>query len=739
MNRRTFNKLVSAGGLARFGSGLNLSAGQSSPAATEKREVKWPTETYRRLLIDMHVPDWDGLLANFDPADYVNTIARAGFQALMQYANSHVGLSLWRTAIGQMDAGMKGRDYFGEVMAECRRQGLHAIAYYSLIFDDWAYQEHPEWRILPEDGEDPIMFSRMGTVCPNSLYRDHALACLRELVKNYDFEAIFLDMTFWPAVCYCPYCTARFRQEHNKEPPRTVNWNDPLWRSFQNSREQWLLEFAKAITRTIKQTRSISVYHNFGPVFAPWQYGVPLEQREASDFCSGDFNGEPAKFSLICKTFGSLTPNRPFEVMTSRTTTLTDFETTKSPESLLIETLFATIHSSAYLLIDAIKPDGTLNHRAYEYMGQVSAQHEPYERFLGGEMLADVAIYYDKGSMYDPRQNGLRVAEAVSVEAYGGIRKNAFHLPRVDPPHMEAVLGATRILREAHIPFGVVTNATLDQLPQYRAAMLPSVLNMTAEQAERLREFVKDGGFLYVSGPSSLDQFDAIDSRLEDVLGVHSIKSCGAVQSYLTPTDSELLKVSWPQENITFPGRMVQAQALAGTEVLATVTLPFVEPERGYTIGTRFAQIWSNPPATTPGKDPGIVINSFGKGKTVWVAAPIESRTETVYARIVSHLIRRLLSGPYHFEVDTHPSVEMTLFQQAEKRRLLVSLLNAQVLTPTIPVGATVRVQLPAQCKPKRVLALPAQKEMLFKEAGPYVEFVIPPFKVLAMASVEYE
>jgi len=122
MNRRTFNKLVSAGGLARFGSGLNLSAGQSSPAATEKREVKWPTETYRRLLIDMHVPDWDGLLANFDPADYVNTIARAGFQALMQYANSHVGLSLWRTAIGQMDAGMKGRDYFGEVIARASTQ-----------------------------------------------------------------------------------------------------------------------------------------------------------------------------------------------------------------------------------------------------------------------------------------------------------------------------------------------------------------------------------------------------------------------------------------------------------------------------------------------------------------------------------------------------------------------------------------------------------------------------------------
>jgi hypothetical protein len=351
-----------------------------------------------------------------------------------------------------------------------------------------------------------------------------------------------------------------------------------------------------------------------------------------------------------------------------------------------------------------------------------------------------VAIYYDKDSMYDPQENGMRVADVAPVEAFGGIGKNAFQpLPRKDPPHMDAVLGATRILREAHIPFGVVTNATLDQLSQYRAVMLPSVLGMTAEQADRFRQFVQDGGVLYASGPSVLDRLDEIDARLGDILGVHSVKPFGVVQSYLTPTDSELLKVVWPQENITYPGPLVQAQALPGTQVLARATMPMVEARRGYTIGTRFAQMWSNPPAATPGNDPGIVINSLGKGKTVWVAAPIESRTEAVYARVVSHLLHRLLPAPYHFEVDTHRAVEMTLFHQAEKQRMLVSLLNAQPQTPTIPVGATVRVFLPAPRKPKRVVQLPDRKEMAFEKTGPYVQFVVPSFKVLAMVVVEYD
>ena len=740
MDRRTFNKLLSAGGLARFGSGLNLSAGQSSPAATEKRKVKWPTETYRRLLIDMHVPDWDNLLTEFNAADYVGAIARGGFQALMQDACSTVGLALWRTRVGQMHAGMKGRDFFGEVMTECRRHGLHRIAYYCLIMDNWAYQNHPDWRMLPEEGYDPELFSRTSNVCPNSPYRDYVLACLRELVGNYDFEGIFLDITLWPAVCYCDHCTARFRLECRAEPPRIVNWNDPTWRNFHKAREKWMLEFAMAATQAIKDTRAVSVYHQYGSIFGPWHNGVGMEQRQASDFCSGDIYGDPTQFSLVCKTYYGLTPHRPFEVMTSRATSLNDFETAKPLENLQMESLYPAIHAGSTILIDAIKPMGTLNNQAYDYMHQVNALHATYEPFLGGEMLADVAIYLDKESMYNPGDNGLHVSEVAPAFGFGGPRKNSFDPPPpASLPHFEAVMGATRILREAHISFGVVTNVTLDQLSRYRAVIIPSALEMAADNAEYFRHYVQEGGLLYTSGPSSLDQFDSLGSGLQDVLGIRYLKSAGSVTTYLTPNDEALRKLIWPQENVTFPGRMIQGEALAGAEVLATVTLPFVDPHVGIAIGTHFAQLWSNPPAAKPGGDPGLVVNSLGKGKSIWVAAPIESRPDEVYAKIVAHLIRRYLPGPYQFEVDAHPSVEATLFHQADKRRLVVSLLNTQTKTPKIPVGATVRVLLPAKCKPRKVLDLPSQKEIPFEGAGLYVQFIVPPIKVLAMASVEYQ
>jgi hypothetical protein len=79
-------------------------------------------KTCRRLLIDMHVPDWDALLTEFNAADYVGSIARGGFQALMQDASSTVGLALWRTRVRPMHAGKKSRDDGRRVAMNVRRR-----------------------------------------------------------------------------------------------------------------------------------------------------------------------------------------------------------------------------------------------------------------------------------------------------------------------------------------------------------------------------------------------------------------------------------------------------------------------------------------------------------------------------------------------------------------------------------------------------------------------------------------
>ncbi len=690
---------------------------------------KWPDQVFRRLLIDTHIPDWDpAFLSRLDPVGYVDCIAQAGFQSLMQYTNSCVGLCLWRTEVGQMHANLKGRDLFGEIINECRRLGLHTVAYFIVIFDNWAFEKYPAWRILPEQGGDGMLQGRQGLVCPNTPYRDYTFACLREIVGNYPIEGVFIDMTFWPHVCYCPYCTTRYREEYKKEPPRKVDWDDPNWRNFQKARERWMLEFAQALTDTIKKTRPITVNHQFSVIFHDWTTGQPLEIYQASDYLCGDFYGGPTQFSMVCKAYTGLTRTRPFEYATSCTSNLQDEVTIKPMESLRVEACVATLHSAAQLIIDPIHPDGTLDPALYDLLGKLNRERAAYEPFLGGELQADVAIYYDKESMYE------------SSEGPPGSRAGS-GFQRANFPHRDAMMGAGSILREAHIPFGLVTNAKLSQLKNYRAVIVPYVLEMTAEQASQFAQFVNEGGVLYASGPSSLDRLDREGPRylLEEVLGVRYQGKLGTRVSYLTPKDEELRKVIWPQDQLTYMGPMIQAEAMNVAKVLATVTLPWVAPELGRSIGSQFASIHSNPPAPTPGANPAVVMNSYGKGKAIWVAAPIEASSNMVNARVMVNLLKRTLPGPYKFEVETHPSVEMTLFHQAEKKRLLAGLLNLQEQLPLIPVGATVRVQVPSGQQVSAVLHLPDRKAIATQAVGPYVQFRLEPFEALAMALIEYQ
>jgi len=749
MDRRKFNELLC---LSALGTAVRPIEAHGSLAPLGEALAplpQWPSQTYRRSLVDMHVPDWDPtLLAKFDAADFVKTIADAGFQSVMPYANSSVGLCLWDTRIGQKHRNMKGRDYFGEIMQERKRHGLRAVTYYCVVFDNWAYEYHPEWRIVPDEGSIPSHPQRYGFACPNTPYREHTLACLRELVGKYDFDGIFIDMTLWPDVCYCTHCIEKFRSEAGVEPPRIVDWDDPTWRKFQAARQRWMLEFAQDITHAIKETRPITVTHQYSSILHHWRFGAPLELRDAMDYACGDFYGGPAQHSLVCKTFHGLSLKRPIEFMTSRTRDLRDHSTTKPLEEIRLESLVAPLHSAAFMMIDAINVDGTINHGLYNFLSELNVERAPYEPFLGGDLLADVAIYFDKESVYNPNEQKMRVGELRELE---------------NNPHLDAVVGLARILRESHIPFGVVTNATLDQLANYRAVLLPTVFEMTAQQAEQFRAFVHAGGVLYSSGPSSLDRFNASGPRflLEDVFGVRYLgKLGGSVEkaeggagkseagevtseawrsswTYLSPQDEALKKLLSPQTELSYAGPMVKVAALPGADVLATVTLPFVPPALGRPIGSHFGAIHSNPPNPTPGTDPGIVSNSFGKGKAIWVAAPIEIGAEAVNARLVTALVKRGLPAPYYFEVETHPSVEMTLFHQKEKKRLLVGLLTMQDELPAFPVGARARVQSPG--KVTAVLQLPDLKPLKFNAGTPYVQFDLEPFTSLSMVMVEYE
>ena len=237
----------------------------------------WYRRSYRRNLVDMHVDDWDAsFLSRLDPVEYVRLLQRANVRSAMVYANSHVGLCYWPTASGHMHAGIRGRDVFGEIVTRAKRAGLDVVAYYSLIFNNRACENHPDWQIRDVDGRPsrdyPGRLGRYGTVCPNNAgYRAFVEAQVAELLPRYEVDGIFFDMCFWPACCYCDACKERYAREAGADIPTVIDWTDSTWIAFQRAREAWIGEFGLFARRLADRLLpGISVEHNSSPYTGGW-------------------------------------------------------------------------------------------------------------------------------------------------------------------------------------------------------------------------------------------------------------------------------------------------------------------------------------------------------------------------------------------------------------------------------------------------------------------------------------
>ena len=104
------------------------------------------------------------------------------------------------------------------------KKGIIPRAYYTVVYQRHAARGNPDWRVSQIEGAQS--YRRSWYCCPNSLtYRDFAKAQIREIC-DYDIDALFIDMTFWPGICVCHNCRDRFLKESGREFPQTVDWDE---------------------------------------------------------------------------------------------------------------------------------------------------------------------------------------------------------------------------------------------------------------------------------------------------------------------------------------------------------------------------------------------------------------------------------------------------------------------------------------------------------------------------------
>lgn len=726
VNRREF--------LRRTGRGAAMLAALPSVPSTAASEVvrsgrlgsqprdgdgRWYERAWRRAVIDMHIPDWDPrFLADFDADRYVEALVRSRAQSIVCYAHSHVGLFNYPTQVGRQHAGLRGRDFVAEMIERCHRRDIAVVLYTSLIHDRWAFDQHPEWRGKHARGFEFGTDSRYGIVCPNSPYREYVRAWVREMSERFEFEGIRFDMTFWVGVCYCDDCARRWADEVGGELPRTVDWTDPRWVAFQRKREEWLADFADIATSAVRSLRpDATVEHQSSTYPLGWSNGVSHPLVSRNDFLQGDFYGDALQGSFVRKLLSELTPRRPFGYETSFSTELRDHTGKKSEALLDAKAAAAIADGAAFVFIDAMDPAGTVNFGVHERMGRVFDRLMPFFGELGGERVADVAIYYSLDSKFDMRESGRLVAEVGNADT-----------------HTPSAMKVARRLISHHLPYTVITRKQIGDLRRYRVVILANVHHLSAEEVMALRDYVFRGGALYASGGTSLVDTRgerAADFRLAEVFGVSLRKADWSDREhYLTPTEEGAADFEgWDRAHPPFvKGCGFEVEARTGARVLATTTLPWPAPDP-----TRFSSIHSNPPWVATDR-PEVVLHKYGQGKVIYCASLLEE-VEGLGDTLV-RLIRRLLPAPT-FEADAPGSVEVTLFHQPERRRHLLGLVSFQPELPNIPVY-DVRVRVRLERRIRRVEQLPDGRALALRRRGPVTEFVVPRLETLAMIALRH-
>jgi len=664
----------------------------------------WYKNSYRRHLLDMHINDWNKevFFRDFSPEDYCNNLKAANIDAAMIYLQSHVGYCYFPSKVGHTHSAFAAKpDTMRRLVELCHQNGIKVTAYYSINYNNIEAEAHPEWAAKYRSAEEEMEFggSRYGVCCPNNHeYIDFVKAQIKELLEYADFDGLFFDMPFWRYVCHCEHCKKKWKAVYDCAMP--IEKDTPEWDNFIALKEVWTDEYIGELTASVKSIRpDIVLYYNYACSLLPADEFIGSEViNKYQDFASGDIYRGMITQSFGCKFFDTVTKNKPFEYMTGRCDPgLACHTVTKSDDKLKLAAFLTVAHHGANFFIDAIDPKGTMDRRFYNKLGEVYSEAEKYEPYMAdGELIADVGLFY-------------------CLEGRGMNAQSEF-------AHYNATLTTSKNLIRKKIPFGVFSQATVDQITKYKALIMANPKFLNDNTVNAVKKYVENGGILYFSGSDE-------PKLLKEFLNTEVLDTTYSDYTYLAPKPEyeKLLGDFNAEYPLACQSKLPIIKKVADAEVLATITLPYIKADDP----DAFASIHSNPPGT-PTNHQGIVIKNYGKGKVIWSAFGLEAKTIKAYREILVNLLNYAGLGDLSVTAKASPSVEVVAFKNPDSITL-----SAVYITDDEDTEIQSPFEIKVKCEnAKSVKLLPNGEEISFEQEGEYITFKTKELNIFDMYEI---
>lgn len=596
--------------------------------------MKFPEFPMRQVHLDFHTsPDIPDVGADWDADLFIHTLTEARVNSITVFAKCHHGMNYYPTKIGPVHPALKF-DLLGEQVEACHRAGIRCPIYVSVGWDESAAARHPEWRQLAADGKlvgaGPLE-PGWKLMCVNNTYSDELIAQTEELMSLYDCDGFFYDiLTYSPTGCICSNCLAEFRRE-GLDPSNAAHR-----RAHNNLVARRFMERMSSAIRAKLPDGGIFYNSRWGVIFQDEsQY---YSQVEIESLPTGGWGyGFYPLWSRYGRNFGL-----PMLGMTGRFhRTWADWGGLKHPDALRFECGGILATGGAISVGDQMHPRGRLNKAVYKVIGEAFRDVEAVEKYcIGAQAVAEVALLILDADL-DRAQDG----------SNGG-----------------PIQGAAKVLLELHAQFDVITPRQGD-FGKYKVLIVADRGSATPEIAQRLKQYVAQGGKLLLTHEATLDAQRG-NFALADEMGVDYVGAASSVPDYFQITDSALQgPVTQPDFPYSFyDGPSVRVAPRAGTVVMADAYESYFN---------RTAEHFSSHGFTAPKAEKAGYPAVTRNGNVIYIYGPVfkayQNYGNLTFRALIGKCLDLLLQDPV-LQTDAPPTAEVTLMQQ--KDRQIVHIVN---------------------------------------------------------------
>jgi hypothetical protein len=454
---------------------------------------------YFGLHYDLHAGAEDtelGLRAT--PEWLVPMLRMMGCQFVQTDCKGHPGYTSWysKTPGASVSPGVK-RDALKGWREATRRLGLPLHCHYSGIWDKAAGAKHPKWCIVGKDGK-PVGGSRWERaklptnerMCPRGPYVDKLMIPqMIELIDRYGVDGFWVDGEIWAVEpCYCTRCRRAFRDATGIAKPPTES-DDPNWLAWldftRRSFEDYVTHYCNAV-RAHKP--SVLVCSNYVQTFRD-----PGEPAVPTDWISGDNSPLWGLDSGRCQARFISTRGKPWDLMIWAFYSPGDVSGRRAPSTFKPSQMIqqeAAVTLSLGGMVQVYDSSGGLRD------GRLIEWRMKRLREVGRFVKARRALC----------QGSEGIPQAVVLHSEHHIRsQRAKDLWDVDTA---PVLGAMCSLLENHYGVDIMDEWALGpRLGDFPLVVAPEQDNMSDAMVDALRNYVRDGGRLLVSGAAAFERF----------------------------------------------------------------------------------------------------------------------------------------------------------------------------------------------------------------------------------------